>query len=171
MSRPSVESVEPSCPDAQRFDLDRVGTMGPISADRQGLSSHISPGCLALGRGAADPIPFHAFRRACRYYSLPLPFAAWWSPQGFDDMAARARTVRVQPLRSKWQLVAGMQYIGTVPKNTPFECVARKGGVGCRHAVHAMAARLARCRPVAVQRAARSHATASGSPIREEFGR
>ena len=21
------------------------------------------------GRGAADPIPFHAFRRACRFYS------------------------------------------------------------------------------------------------------
>ena len=41
--------------------------------------------------------------RVCRFNSLPLPFAAWWSPQGSDDMAARARTVRVQPSRSKWQ--------------------------------------------------------------------
>jgi hypothetical protein len=39
------------------------------------------------------------------------------------------------------------------------------------YAVQAMAAWLARCGPVAVQRAARSHATASGSPIREKFGR
>jgi len=34
-----------------------------------------------------------------------------------------------------------------------------------------MAAWLARCGPVAVQRAARSHATVSVSPIREEFSR
>ena len=46
---------------------------------------------------------FHAFRRACRYYSLSLPFAAWWSPQGSDDMAARARPLRVQPSRSEYQ--------------------------------------------------------------------
>ena len=30
----------------------------------------------ALDRGGADPMAFHAFRRACRYYSLSLPFAA-----------------------------------------------------------------------------------------------
>ena len=54
-------------------------------------------------RGAADPIPFHAFRgRACRYYSLSLPFAAWWSPHKSDDMGARARTVRVRPSWSVW---------------------------------------------------------------------
>jgi hypothetical protein len=52
-----------------------------------------------------------------------------------------------------------------------FDFAAWKGGVRCSDAVLAMAAWLARCRPAAVQRAARSHATASGSPIREEFGR
>ena len=46
---------------------------------------------------------FHAFRRACRFYSLSLPFDAWWSPQGSDDMAARARPLRVQPSRSEYQ--------------------------------------------------------------------
>ena len=46
---------------------------------------------------------FHAFRRACGFYSLSLPFAAWWSPQGSDDMAARARPLRVQPSRSEYQ--------------------------------------------------------------------
>ena len=49
-----------------------------------------------------------------------------------------------------------------------FDFAAWKGG---SDAVLAMAAWLARCRPAAVQRAARSHATASGSPIREELGR
>ena len=52
-----------------------------------------------------------------------------------------------------------------------FDFAAWKGGVRCSDAVLVMAAWLARCRPAAVQRAARSHATASGSPIREEFGR
>jgi hypothetical protein len=57
----------------------------------------------SVGRGGADPMAFHAFRRACRFYSLSLPFAAWWSPQGSDDMAARARPLRVQPSRSEYQ--------------------------------------------------------------------
>jgi hypothetical protein len=52
-----------------------------------------------------------------------------------------------------------------------FDFVAWKGGVRWSDAVQAMAAWLARCEPVVVQRAARSHATASGSPIREELGR
>ena len=46
---------------------------------------------------------FHAFRRACGFYSLSLPFAAWWSPHKSKDMGARARTVRVRPSWSVWQ--------------------------------------------------------------------
>ena len=51
--------------------------------------------------------------------------------------------------------------------------VAWKGGVRCSDAVQAMAAWLARCGRVPVQRVARSHATVSVtvSPIREELGR
>ena len=48
---------------------------------------------------------------------------------------------------------------------------SQKGGIRCSDAVQAMAAWLARCGRVPVQRAARSHATVSGSPIREELGR
>ena len=56
-------------------------------------------------RGGADPMAFHAFRRAWAFNSLSLPFAAWWSPEESKDMAARARTVRVRPSRSEWQRV------------------------------------------------------------------
>ena len=52
-----------------------------------------------------------------------------------------------------------------------FDFVAWKGGVRCSDAVQAMGAWLARCGRVPVQRVARSHATVSGSPIREELGR
>ena len=52
-----------------------------------------------------------------------------------------------------------------------FDFAAWKGGVRCSDAVQAMAAWLARCGRVPVQRVARSHATVSVSPIREEFGR
>ena len=55
--------------------------------------------------------------------------------------------------------------------NKAFVFAAWKGGVRCSDAVQAMAAWLARCGRVPVQRAARSHATVSGSPIREELGR
>ena len=54
-------------------------------------------------KGCTSPVAFHASRRATRFYSLSLPFAAWWSPQGSDDTAARARTVRVRPSWSVWQ--------------------------------------------------------------------
>ena len=47
--------------------------------------------------GAAGPIPFHAFRRACAFYSLSLPFAAWWSPEESKDMGVRARLLRTHP--------------------------------------------------------------------------
>ena len=62
--------------------------------------------CITISiyyKGGANSEAFNAFRRACGFYSLSLPFAAWWSPQGSDDMAARARTVRVQPSRSEYQ--------------------------------------------------------------------
>ena len=52
-----------------------------------------------------------------------------------------------------------------------FDFVAWKGGVACSEAVQTMGAWLARCGRVPVQRVARSHATVSVSPIREELGR
>ena len=52
-----------------------------------------------------------------------------------------------------------------------FESAAWKGGVRCSDAVQAMGAWLARCGRIPVQRAARSYATVSVSPIREELGR
>ena len=55
--------------------------------------------------------------------------------------------------------------------NKAFVFAAWKGGVRCSDAVQAMAAWLARCGRVPVQRVARSHATVSVSPIREELGR
>ena len=55
--------------------------------------------------------------------------------------------------------------------NKAFDFAAWKGGVRCSDAVQPMAAWLARCGRVPVQRAARSHATVSVSPIREELGR
>ena len=50
-------------------------------------------------------------------------------------------------------------------------CGLEEGGVACSDAVQTMGAWLARCGCVPVQRVARSHATVSGSPIREELGR
>jgi hypothetical protein len=67
------------------------------------VGGDVARGRVVCGRGAADPIPFHASRRACAFYSLSLRFAAWWSPQGSNDMAARARPLRVQPSRSEYQ--------------------------------------------------------------------
>ena len=55
--------------------------------------------------------------------------------------------------------------------NKAFDFVAWKGGVACSEAVQTMGAWLARCGRVPVQRVARSHATVSVSPIREELGR
>ena len=55
--------------------------------------------------------------------------------------------------------------------NKAFDFAAWKGGVRCSDAVQPMAAWLARCGRVPVQRVARSHATVSVSPIREELGR
>ena len=148
---------------------------GPIEAHKTG--------------GAAGPIPFHAFRRACRYYSPSLPFAAWWSPEESKDMGARARTVRVRPSWSvilygsaqgvrKWEgwrsrRAATRATAAPRPERTnkAFDFAAWKGGVRCSDAVQPMAAWLARCGRVPVQRAARSHATVSVSPIREEFSR
>jgi hypothetical protein len=55
--------------------------------------------------------------------------------------------------------------------NKAFDFAAWKGGVACSEAVQTMGAWLARCGRVPVQRVARSHATVSVSPIREELGR
>ena len=55
--------------------------------------------------------------------------------------------------------------------NKTFDFVAWKGGVACSEAVQTMGAWLARCGRVPVQRVARSHATVSVSPIREELGK
>ena len=75
----------------------------------------VSPAELHLshvGKGSASPSAFHASRRATRFYSLSLPFAAWWSPDKSNDMAARARTVRVPPSWSEHQRVRRAQTAG-----------------------------------------------------------
>ena len=46
---------------------------------------------------------FHAFRRACAFYSSSLPFAAWWSPEESKDMGVRARLLRTHPSWSEHQ--------------------------------------------------------------------
>ena len=46
---------------------------------------------------------FHAFRRACGFFSLSLPFAAWWPPDKSKDMGVRARLLRTHPSWSEHQ--------------------------------------------------------------------
>ena len=48
-------------------------------------------------RGAAGPIPFHAFRRACAFYSWYRLRPTWWAPAKSKDIVARARSFRVRP--------------------------------------------------------------------------
>ena len=79
--------------------LERLGEAGWL----QDVRSEESLAGQACNQPGAGPIPFHAFRRACAFYSLSLPFAAWWSPEESKDMGARARTVRVRPSWSVWQ--------------------------------------------------------------------
>ena len=50
--------------------------------------------CIA--RGAAGPIPFHAFRRACAFYSWYRLRPTWWAPEKSKDIAACARSFRVR---------------------------------------------------------------------------
>ena len=55
---------------------------------------------------------FHAFRRACGFYSLSLPFAAWWPPDKSKDMGVRARLLRTHPSWSEHQRVRRAQMGG-----------------------------------------------------------
>jgi len=65
-----------------------------------------------LDKGGANSEAFHAFRRACGFYSLSLPFAAWWSPQGSDYTGACVRSFRMPPSWSKHQRVRRAQMGG-----------------------------------------------------------
>ena len=63
-------------------------------------------------KGGANSEAFHAFRRACGFYSLSLPFAAWWSPEESKDMGVRARLLRTHPSWSEHQRVRRAQMGG-----------------------------------------------------------
>ena len=107
-------------------------------------------GTVLSTRGAADPIPFHAFRRACRFYSLSLPFAAWWSPHKSDDMGAHAQgpsacahlglygsaqgVLKWEGQRSRRSATRATAAPRPERTNKAFDFVAWKGGVGrCMH--------------------------------------
>ena len=49
-----------------------------------------------LARGAAGPIPFHASRRACGFYSWYRLRPTWRAPEKSKDIVARARPFRVR---------------------------------------------------------------------------
>ena len=66
----------------------------------------------ARAKGGANSEAFHAFRRACGFYSLSLPFAAWWSPEESKDMGVRARLLRTHPSWSEHQRVRRAQMGG-----------------------------------------------------------
>ena len=51
-----------------------------------------------VSRGAAGPIPFHAFRRACAFYSWYRLRPTWWAPEKSKDIAACARSFRVRQI-------------------------------------------------------------------------
>ena len=74
-------------------------------------------------------------------------------------------------MRSRWAATRATAAQRPERTNKAFDFVAWKGGVACSDAVQIMGAWLARCGRVPVQRVARSHATVSVSPIREELGR
>ena len=63
-------------------------------------------------KGGANSVAFHASRRAWRFYSLSLPFAAWWSPHKSKDMGVRARLLRTHPSWSEHQRVRHAQMGG-----------------------------------------------------------
>ena len=63
-------------------------------------------------KGSASPKAFHASRRACGFYSLSLPFAAWWSHEESKDMGVRARLLRTHPSWSEHQRVRRAQMGG-----------------------------------------------------------
>ena len=139
------------------------------------------------GRGGADPIHLFTPRDARAdliLYPCRSPHGGrlkdpmtWLHAQGPSACSRQGPNGSAQGVR-KWE---GQRSRRAATRATAaprpemikkaFDFAAWKGGVRCSDAVLAMAAWLARCRPVAVQRAARSHATVSGSPIGEEFGR
>ena len=55
---------------------------------------------------------FTPFDARARFYSLSLPFAAWWSPEESKDMGARARPLRMRPSWSEHQRVRRAQMGG-----------------------------------------------------------
>ena len=140
--------------------------------------------------GATSPMAFHAFRRACGFYSWYRLRPTCRAPETSKDNAACARSFRVRQFAWLIEAPRRSSAIGTEvsaerhksdlrataaprPERTKkaFDFVAWKGGVRCSDAVQAMGAWLARCGRVSGQRVARSHATVSVSPIREELGR
>ena len=50
----------------------------------------------AKPKGGANLEAFHAFRRACGFYSWYRLRPAWWAPAKSKDIAARARSFRVR---------------------------------------------------------------------------
>ena len=101
-----------------------------------------------------------------------LPHARGPSACGNLRGSLRLQGVRAQSVPRSWR-AATRATAAPRPERTnkAFDFAAWKGGVRCSDAVQAMAAWLARCGRVPVQRVARSHATVSVSPIREELGR
>ena len=101
-----------------------------------------------------------------------LPHARGPSACGNLRGSLRLQGVRAQSVPRSWR-AATRATAAQRPERTnkAFDFVAWKGGVACSEAVQTMGAWLARCGRVPVQRVARSHATVSVSPIREELGR
>ena len=140
----------------------------------------------AWTRGAAGPIPFHAFRRACAFYSWYLLRPTWWAPENPRTLPHARAPSACGKLRGSLRLqgVRAHRYRGLGgPPQSDCRSTAGEDQQGLRVCGLERAAfdAVMPCRlwllgwrdadPVAVQRAARSHATASGSPIREELGR
>jgi hypothetical protein len=70
------------------------------------LISHTSAAAVCIShphtvRGGADPMAFHAFRRACGFYSWYRLRPAWWAPAKSKDTAACARSFRMPPFWSE----------------------------------------------------------------------
>ena len=174
-------------PHRPHSSLDTPQTAAPQRSAALRRPERPSPDRTALLRGDWVRSLFTPFDARAHFILYPCR-----SPHGGrlkDPMtwAARARPLRVQPSRSEYGSAQGVRKwegqrsrraatrATAAPRpertNKAFDFAAWKGGVRCSDAVQPMAAWLARCGRVPVQRAARSHATVSGSPIREELGR
>jgi hypothetical protein len=60
-------------------------------------SSSCTLRAACCSKGGLGPIPFHAFRRACAFYSWYRLRPTWWAPAKSKDIVARARSFRVRP--------------------------------------------------------------------------